>query len=422
MRKTAMEYIRAQVPDLEHDYELVVQIYSNLRGLVKAYSDANVIYQRDDLDRFIRGFNMSYPLFSIIDAGNGKECSDAKLRGERSPACVYSIALTCCQSEVFKLHVGNAQCKHIVFGGSSDNGYARLLVPYSGEAATRQRITMLEGPPFAPELSRLTEKFNTAAFPAVFRDSKIEATPQASTQYREIRAEPSSNHLPQTSPLPAIMKAKLPIQLPGAPGSDTTLDSSYPPLPPTSSASSQNWRTSAVVNGYGSPTPAVKSAPPAISDGTNTVQVPDGCIAMNSKGERVDPPLKVSTVAVNKIKPRKMCNHVSPFHSSSPNKTLRGPILTSPSQYHLRKSCHNPLCAYEHGEPLEGPEKDALKFLARQFPCENEIYCEDGWCMFGHRCTAGSKCNKYNCRFSDVMHGVDEKVANFYEGSQVSGY
>jgi len=81
LKRSATEYIQALVPDVEYDYELVVYIYGNLRGLMKAYLEANIIHQQDDLERFIRGFNMSYPLFNIIDAGNGKECSDSKLKG-----------------------------------------------------------------------------------------------------------------------------------------------------------------------------------------------------------------------------------------------------------------------------------------------------------------------------------------------------
>lgn len=92
LRRSATEYIQAQVPEVEYDYELVVYIYGNLKGLTKPYLEANIIHQQDDLERFIRGFNMSYPLFSIIDAGNGKECADSKLRGMCKIVLIFVVA------------------------------------------------------------------------------------------------------------------------------------------------------------------------------------------------------------------------------------------------------------------------------------------------------------------------------------------
>jgi hypothetical protein len=34
-----------------------------------------------ELDLFARDFNMGHPLCDFVDAGNGKECADAKLKG-----------------------------------------------------------------------------------------------------------------------------------------------------------------------------------------------------------------------------------------------------------------------------------------------------------------------------------------------------
>lgn len=78
-----------------------------------------------------------------------------------------------CIIEVFKLHLSDLHCTHIIFGGSADNGYARMLGPYSGSDAVRERVTMVEGPPFAQELLQLVDKFRKTKFPKVFRDTKI---------------------------------------------------------------------------------------------------------------------------------------------------------------------------------------------------------------------------------------------------------
>lgn len=53
-----------------------------MNGLTKTYAEANILDQREEFARFVRGFNMAHPLCDFIDAGNGKECSDVKIRGE----------------------------------------------------------------------------------------------------------------------------------------------------------------------------------------------------------------------------------------------------------------------------------------------------------------------------------------------------
>ncbi|KAL9102458.1 MAG: hypothetical protein Q9163_002388 [Psora crenata] len=84
LRSLVIDHVQSQVPDIQQNFDVVVYMYANVRGLAKAYGDAKVIQQRDDLERFIRGFNMAHALVNLIDAGNGKECSDAKLRGRDS--------------------------------------------------------------------------------------------------------------------------------------------------------------------------------------------------------------------------------------------------------------------------------------------------------------------------------------------------
>ena len=112
---------------------------------------------------------------------------------------------------MFKLHIELLQCKQIIFGGSADNGYARLFGPYTGNSVYRERITLLEGPPFASELASLVDKFHTTSFPAVFRSTKISArpvpfsvTPPRSTSPRPSTYAASLQSLPaQTASLPA---------------------------------------------------------------------------------------------------------------------------------------------------------------------------------------------------------------------------
>lgn len=77
-----MEHIRSNIPDLEHDFHTIIRVYANMRGLSKACCDAGILDGRETLDQFIRGFNMGHAFCNFIDAGNGKECSDDKMRGK----------------------------------------------------------------------------------------------------------------------------------------------------------------------------------------------------------------------------------------------------------------------------------------------------------------------------------------------------
>jgi hypothetical protein len=69
--------------------------------------------------------------------------------------------------------MADVQCKAVVFGGSADDGYARLLLPYSGDKSKSSRIILIEGPPFAEELAKLKDKFLVAHFPNLFRATKL---------------------------------------------------------------------------------------------------------------------------------------------------------------------------------------------------------------------------------------------------------
>jgi hypothetical protein len=69
--------------------------------------------------------------------------------------------------------MGDVQCQAVIFGGSADNGYARLLLPYVGDNLKSKPIILVEGPRFAKELAALKDKFLIAHFPDVFRNTKL---------------------------------------------------------------------------------------------------------------------------------------------------------------------------------------------------------------------------------------------------------
>jgi len=69
--------------------------------------------------------------------------------------------------------LADVHCQQILFGGTADNGYARLLGPYAEDETVCSRITLLEGPPFARELADIKDRFRTASFQNVFRSQKL---------------------------------------------------------------------------------------------------------------------------------------------------------------------------------------------------------------------------------------------------------
>ena len=157
--------------------------------------------------------------------------------------------------EIFKLHIGNLQCKHIIFGASADNGYARLLGPYSGNEAVTKRITLLEGPPFAGEMATLVGRYPTASFPIVFRDTKI---PPRRVSFSSTPPKSASPRPPSWAATLASRPAELDVQ------------------------------------------PARKAP--------STPQVVSRDIPRNSKGQRVDSLIVVSPTLVTMMKQKKLCN------------------------------------------------------------------------------------------------------------------
>ncbi|KAK4690621.1 hypothetical protein P7C71_g6210, partial [Lecanoromycetidae sp. Uapishka_2] len=232
--------------DYDARWKRLKEIDDGKHELVETYIDANFLNQREAFASFIRGFNMAYPLCDFIDAGNGKECSDFKIR------------------EITKLHVGDLHCKHIIFGGSTDNGYARMLGPYAGIDSISKRITMLEGPPFAPELYKLKQKFKTTAFPTVFRDRKLPpGLSSLSNSTSNGAASKSSSRAATVAPR---------IDIP--------------------------------------PSPQIENPSNLIADDYDELD----SVPRNSKGQRVDPPLfkspqKATMAMINAVKDRHYCNN-----------------------------------------------------------------------------------------------------------------
>jgi hypothetical protein len=285
-------------------------VYANVKGMSKAYKDASILSEQYVFGEFVQGFNMADPLCDFVDAGTGKECSDEKLKGKEKPHLTPK-ALADNLSENFKLHIADIHCKRVIFAGSADNGYARLLGPYSTDGEQAKRVTMLEGPPFAKELKDLVQKFATTSFETVFR------------------------------------KSKLPSQ--------RVSSSITPPASPAANYSG------AIVHGL---PPRPSTVTPSQSDSSREVAP---IVLRNSKGQRVDSQLRYTSTDVSILIKKKLCNpyylrgrcpYVKCSHphneklSSKQLEALRH--IARLSHCNSGLECRDAFCIYGHQCPFEG--------------------------------------------------------------------
>ncbi|PGH06284.1 hypothetical protein GX51_02481 [Blastomyces parvus] len=334
------KYVQTELTDPPPHFSVVVRVYANFKGLRRTYQEAHILDDEDEFELFVRGFNMGHPLCDFVDAGAGKECSDDKIR------------------EIFKLHAGNVHCKHIVFAASTDNGYARLLGPYSSTPEFCKRVTMLEGPPFERELVELKNKYRTTSFPTLFRATKLPPIRRVS-----FSATPVYEPTPSKSPPSYASAASFSSSPPGYNASRPSTPASIEKTP-----SSPNGANGSVwCNGNGT----MYSGP---------------AVLKNKHGQRVDSPIKPSSSIVQSLKSRKLCN-----------------------PHHLLGACHFVSCKHEHGDPLSDKMMEALRYVARLAPCPSGLECEDENCYSGHRCP-NNPCHRPNCHFPKEMHGVDTKI------------
>lgn len=97
LKKSVEDFIQVDgVSTLPPDYRIVVRVYVNMIGLSKSYNNAGILETSGDFERFARGFNKTYPLIEIVDAGNEKECADDKIRRRSQNSTTVSGFLTDC--------------------------------------------------------------------------------------------------------------------------------------------------------------------------------------------------------------------------------------------------------------------------------------------------------------------------------------
>jgi hypothetical protein len=177
LRSKVYEYMSNEL-GLPENIQIRVRIHANIKGLASTYYYSKILDSAADLDAFVRGFNMGHPMGDFVDAGDGKECADSKLKGRLKSYCQYSSIIEERQYLTLTLgwfddDIADVQCQAVICGGSVNNGYARLLQPYVGDCSKNKRIILIEGPPFVKELAGLKDKFRVACFPDIFRHTKL---------------------------------------------------------------------------------------------------------------------------------------------------------------------------------------------------------------------------------------------------------
>lgn len=331
------DYVHRRNPSLAADYTIVTRIYANLKGLGDVCYRAGILDRPTIMDEFARGFTGSKQLFDFVDVGTGKDRADKKISGEAFRQIWDADRCTKSMLENLKLQLYDYHCRHIFFGCSHDNGYARLLEDL-GDLSANDRITLLEGVPFEKELTMLKSKYKTTKFEGLFRTTKINVYQQ---QYP-----------PQLTP-PQLTPVQSQYQSPYQPVM------ARPSPAPSSNASSMNpmatsWATTAVSNAT-----RIVSPPPTPQPTPAAVQT----IPRNRHGQRIDPVVKFDANEVERVKKLKMCN-----------------------VHFLRHDCiFGDDCTHDHSYKPNKNEVQTLRHVARMTPCKFGTECDEIKCIYGHR-------------------------------------
>ncbi|PYH80430.1 hypothetical protein BO82DRAFT_110901 [Aspergillus uvarum CBS 121591] len=359
-------HIRDIDPQASPGLQYRVCVYANLPGLEKVYREARVLSSSETLDPFVRGFNMEDSQCDFIDAGNGKECSDVKIRA------------------TFERDILDVHCRHIIFCAATDNGYARLLGSHRGS----NRITLVEGAPFAWEMEQLATELQTTTFPAVFRAAKLPARASsfsaAATASANVAAiaSPTTGGTPSPSPplrdYATIAKANLQITLSSSTSSSASSSATTPTSQSASPSSSSTSPSSQIIFDI---SPSFSSTPPLPKT------------HFNAQDQRIDAPLRRASSKENyeRLRAAKLCN-----------------------RYHLQDDCsYGDGCTHAHGRRLTSAQDlHDLRCISRTSVCGEGLWCTNRKCVCGHQCPREMWRDHElaGCRFPEEMHGVDRVV------------
>jgi hypothetical protein len=152
LKQAVEEELRACDPSAVHHVQVVVRVYANMKGLTKTYKEMDFLPQSTTFEEFVRGFNMGDVMCDYVDAGNGKECSDAKVKGKRIYAETQHSSAYCTQ-QCF-----SATMRMFTVGGSCSAGplttvmldcsghYPRMRLPASESLSSQDLLSLASWP------------------------------------------------------------------------------------------------------------------------------------------------------------------------------------------------------------------------------------------------------------------------------------
>lgn len=383
---------------LEH-CEIMIRVYANVAGLSKALNKVGLGgAEKRSLAPFIANFNRSFPLTDFIDAGEYKENADFKLRG------------------LLRLYAENAQCKHLFFAACHDAGYVSELTQYRNQS---DRFTLIQTPGlyFHDEFRKLG--LGIEELHGVFRPS---GSAMDTIYPKPFQASHSSNTktAPQTGPPTPVTKTQQTSKAESTPcpfykagkcryGAycrNVHPDGYIAPALSNSGRLVRDWRSesgNSEQNGVGFATNIIKQRESYVMSPIDPKQlpkkddIPDGSIAINESGHRLDPYIAPTSYDLD-----------SRLKSRSASQRLCNSM-------HLLGSCNNPKCEYDHTY-LEEDLKPALANLARSVPCPKRGTCRSIRCTYGHVCQKPDckfRGGKSYCKLGQALHINDLVAAQF---------
>lgn len=372
------DYVRHEIPNMPSDYKIVTRNYANLKGLGEVCHRASILDKPSTIEDFARGFTGSKHLFDFVDVGMGKDRADDKI------------------SETFKLHLNNCHCRHIIFGCSHDNGYARLLEDVA-DRRNLDRITLMEGVPFERELAALQAKYRSIKFQGLFRTTKINVYQQQYIQPFPSAGTSSAPYQSPYQPTQSPYQAQQSMHYHNGPTNQPT----YPPPQPTQSALQRHPSTTTT-------NVTAKMNPMATSWASAAIAAPAQPAS--------PPPTPQRSPAVPTINRNKYNQRIDPLfpYDKEANKKLRALHLCN--VHFLRHDCpYGDSCTHDHSYKPSKNELATLRGLARQTPCKFGSACDDPICIYGHRCPVSKDGEKScyfqnNCWFPEELHGLDTKI------------
>ncbi|KAB5585455.1 hypothetical protein GE09DRAFT_1166302 [Coniochaeta sp. 2T2.1] len=338
--------ILKQCHGLATEIEVIGRVYVNLAGLTEAMRKSGSLEKESDLKNFSLGFTQGVSSFDFIDVGSDRP--DAKIKDSAT------------------WHLRNYNCKHVILGISHDAGYAAFVNGVMANAATEERVTVLEGTRTVHELL-VTGVSVLSLNDTLFRSEKLVAKPPPKGQ---------TLLSPIGSPRPALIAAVTPRPA-STPATAEEQPVSYaraikkaatPPPQMTLPIPLQPKKT----NGTREASKEKKAAPPPWNPGRRGL----------------DPTLKVEPEALERIKKRKDHNKLCNNHY------LRGPCSKGND------------CVFEHKYKPTEDEIVAIAFLTRLNPCTSGQDCEIENCIYGHHCPTikDNVCMHGYCKFRSEDH------------------